>query len=243
MSADLKTIKLTKRFGGVVANSEVDLHVHEGEIVGLIGPNGAGKSTLFNCIAGFYPPTSGKVLYRGKEIQGLPAYEVCNLGIARTFQIPKTFLDMTVIDNVMVGALRLTGSVAQARKYAEEVLELCGLEHKTTSTARNLTIADKKRLELSRALATKPALLMLDEVMAGLTPVEQQDAVALVHKIHDHGVTILLVEHVMEIVMPISNRVVVLDQGVKIAEDVPAKIVQDPRVIEAYLGETYHVEN
>jgi len=243
MTAELETEKLTKRFGGVVANSEVDLQVHEGEIVGLIGPNGAGKSTLFNCIAGFFPPTSGKVIYQGKEIQGMPAHEVCNLGIARTFQIPKTFLDMTVIDNVMVGAFRLTGSVSQARKRAEQVLDLCGLSHKMEAQAKGLTIADKKRLELSRALATRPALLMLDEVMAGLTPLEQQDAVALVRKIHDQGVSILLVEHVMEIVMPISDRVVVLDQGVKIAEDVPAKIVQNPRVIEAYLGESYHVEN
>lgn len=243
MSAELETIQLTKRFGGVVANSEVDLHVHSGEIVGLIGPNGAGKSTLFNCIAGFFPPTSGKVIYQGREIQGLPPYDVCNLGIARTFQIPKTFLDMTVIDNVMVGALRKTSNVPAARRHAEGVLALCGLDHKTSLTARGLTIADRKRLELARALSTDPTLLMLDEVMAGLTPVEQQEAVSLVHKIHDQGVTILLVEHVMEIVMPISDRVVVLDQGVKIAEDIPANIVQNPRVIEAYLGETYHVEN
>lgn len=243
MSVELETVKLTKSFGGVGANSAVDLQVNAGKIYSLIGPNGAGKSTLFNCIAGFFPPTSGKVIYRGKEIQGLPPYEVCGLGIARTFQIPKTFLDMTVIDNVMVGALRQTSNVSSARDHAREVLDLCSLGHKKSVIAKSLTIADKKRLELARALATRPKLLMLDEVMAGLTPVEQQQAVELVHQIHDQGVTILLVEHVMEIVMPISDWVFVLDLGVKIAEDIPAKIVQNRRVIEAYLGETYHVEN
>jgi branched-chain amino acid transport system ATP-binding protein len=238
--AQLEVHNMTKSFGGVVANDGIDLNVEKGEVVGLIGPNGAGKSTLFNCIAGYYPPDSGTVIFEGQEIQGLLAYEVCNLGIARTFQITRIFPDMTVLDNVIVGALLRTHNVGTARRVARETIEFTGLASKNNEEAASLTIADKKRLELTRALATQPSLIMLDEAMAGLTPVEQEEAIALIRRVNQRGISVLLVEHVMEVVMPISERVVVLDQGVKIAEDVPQNVVKDRRVIEAYLGERYY---
>jgi branched-chain amino acid transport system ATP-binding protein len=238
--AQLEVHNMTKSFGGVVANDGIDLNVEKGEVVGLIGPNGAGKSTLFNCIAGYYPPDSGTVIFEGREIQGLLAYEVCNLGIARTFQITRIFPDMTVLDNVIVGALLRTHNVGTARRVARETIEFTGLASKNSEEAASLTIADKKRLELTRALATQPSLIMLDEAMAGLTPVEQEEAIALIRRVNQQGISVLLVEHVMEVVMPISERVVVLDQGVKIAEDVPQNVVKDRRVIEAYLGERYY---
>ena len=243
MTVHLEVSNLSKVFGGVVANNNVDMVVNEGEIVGLIGPNGAGKSTLFNCIAGFYPPTSGKVTLRGREIQGKPAYEVCKMGVARTFQIPKIFLDMTVLENTMVGAMQVTNRVSRAREIALETLEFTGLLPKANLSTMGITVADKKRLEVTRALATQPELIMLDEAMAGLTRVEQELAVELVRSINTKGITVILVEHVMEVVMPISQRVVVLDQGNKIAEDVPEKIVKDPNVIRAYLGERYVTED
>jgi branched-chain amino acid transport system ATP-binding protein len=243
MNPQLEVKDLVKSFGGVVANDHIDLYVNAGEIVGLIGPNGAGKSTLFNCIAGFFPSTAGKIIFEGQEIQGKPSYEICELGIARTFQIPKIFADMTVFENVMVGALKHTGKINTAAEMVNGILDSAGLAPKSNLKASALTIADKKRLELSRALATRPKFIMLDEVMAGLTPMEQEEAIVLVRAINQQGVTIFLVEHVMEVVMPISNRVIVLDQGKKIAEDVPEKIVHDSRVIEAYLGEPTHVED
>jgi len=232
--------KLTKRFGGLTANDQVDLLVNEGEIVGLIGPNGAGKTTLFNCIAGFYPPSGGTVHFQGENITGLPSNEVCLRGIARTFQVVRIFKEMTVLDNVLVGAFNRTNSALRARQKALEVLDFCGLSAKKNVLAGGLTIADKKRLEVAKAFATEPDLLMLDEAMAGLNQTETAEAVALVKKIQQSGTTILLVEHVMEVVMPISNRVVVLDYGRKIAEDVPEKIINQEEVIKAYLGDKYH---
>ena len=232
--------KLTKHFGGLTANDQVDLLVNEGEIVGLIGPNGAGKTTLFNCIAGFYPPSGGTVHFQGENITGLPSNEVCLRGIARTFQVVRIFKEMTVLDNVLVGAFNRTNSAARARQKALEVLDFCGLSAKKNVLAGGLTIADKKRLEVAKAFATEPTLLMLDEAMAGLNQTETAEAVALVKKIQQSGITILLVEHVMEVVMPISNRVVVLDYGRKIAEDVPEKIINQEEVIKAYLGDKYH---
>jgi len=236
----LEVKQLTKNFGGLMANDLVDLQVIEGEIVGLIGPNGAGKTTLFNCISGFYPLTSGQVFFKGEDITGLPSNEICLKGIARTFQIVRVFKDLPVLDNIMVGAFNRTGSSSVARKKAMEVLDFCGLMPKKGMPAGGLTIADKKRLEVAKAFATGPSLLMLDEAMAGLNQTETAEAVELVKKIRQSGVTVLLVEHVMEVVMPISNRVVVLDYGRKIAEDTPQKVINNEEVIKAYLGDKYH---
>jgi branched-chain amino acid transport system ATP-binding protein len=236
----LEVRQLTKRFGGLVANDRIDLVVNQGEIVGLIGPNGAGKTTLFNCIAGFYPASEGTVWFKGENITGLSANEVCRLGIARTFQLVRVFKDMTVLDNVMVGAFNRTNSASQAKKKSLEVLDFCGLTGKKNLLAGGLTIADKKRLELAKALATEPTLLMLDEAMAGLNQTETAEAVELVKKIRQSGTTIILVEHVMEVVMPISHRVVVLDYGKRIAEDTPEKVINNEEVIKAYLGDKYH---
>ncbi len=231
---------LTKNFGGLMANNHIDLAVDEGEIVGLIGPNGAGKTTLFNCIAGFYPASEGTVLFKGENITGLSSDQICRRGIARTFQLVRIFKEMTVLENVMVGAFNRTNSAAGARQKALGVLDFCGLASRKNRQAGALTIADKKRLEVAKALATEPSLLMLDEAMAGLNQTETAEAVALVRKIHQTGITILLVEHVMEVVMPISQRVVVLEYGKKIAEDAPEKIIQHEEVIRAYLGVKYH---
>jgi len=231
---------LSKHFGGLVANDRIDLRVEKGEIVGLIGPNGAGKTTLFNCIAGFYPLTAGSVQFKGEDITGLPPNEICLRGIARTFQIVRVFKDMSVLDNVMVGAFNRTNSAARARQKALEVLDFCGLAAKKSLLAGGLTIADKKRLEFTKALATDPSLLMLDEAIAGLNQTETAEAVELVKKVRGSGITVLLVEHVMEVVMPISSRVVVLEYGKKIAEDSPEKVIHNEEVIKAYLGDKYH---
>jgi branched-chain amino acid transport system ATP-binding protein len=231
---------LTKRFGGLLANDRVDLQVNEGEIVGLIGPNGAGKTTLFNCIAGFYVPTTGEVRLRGEAITGLPSNEVCRRGIARTFQIVRIFKDLTVLENVMVGAFNRAASAGRARQKALDVLDFCNLGSKKNLIAGGLTIADKKRLEVAKAFATEPVILMLDEAMAGLNQTETAAAVTLIKKIRQSGTTIILVEHVMEVVMPLSNRVVVLESGRKIAEDAPEKVIHNEEVIKAYLGEKYH---
>jgi|MudIll2142460700_1097286.scaffolds.fasta_scaffold76235_2 branched-chain amino acid transport system ATP-binding protein len=236
----LEVKQLTKNFGGLMANDHVDLQVNEGEIVGLIGPNGAGKTTLFNCISGFYPSSSGQVFFQGEDITGLSSNEICLKGIARTFQIVRVFKEMLVLDNVMVGAFNRTNSASVARKKAMEVLDFCGLMTKKGMPAGGLTIADKKRLEVAKAFATGPSLLMLDEAMAGLNQTETAEAVELVKKVRKSGVTVLLVEHVMEVVMPISNRVVVLDYGRKIAEDTPQKVINNEEVIKAYLGDKYH---
>jgi len=231
---------LTKDFGGLRANDQINLKVEEGEIVGLIGPNGAGKTTLFNCIAGFYPPSAGEVWFKGENITALPANLICQRGIARTFQLVRVFKDMTVLDNVMVAAFNRTNKASSAQKKALEVLDFCGLVTKKNMLAGGLTIADKKRLEFAKALATAPSLLMLDEAMAGLNQTETAEAVELIKKVRASGITIFLVEHVMEVVMPISHRVVVLNYGRKIAEDIPEKIIQNEEVIKAYLGEKYH---
>ena len=239
MTALLELERVGKRFGGLDANRDVSFAVAEGEVVGLIGPNGAGKTTLFNCVSGFFPPTSGRIRFAGRDVTGWPPERVLHAGLARTFQVVRTFPDMTVRENVMVGAFARTNRAATARAAAEELLTVTGLAAKADAPGASLTIAEKKRLELTRALATRPRLLMLDEVMAGLNPRERAEAVALIRAIRARGVTILLVEHVMEVLMPISDRVVVLDSGAKIAEGPPAAIARDPAVIAAYLGEKY----
>lgn len=231
---------LTKRFGGLTACDRVGVEIEEGEIVGLIGPNGAGKTTLFNCIAGYYPPEEGRVIFEGQDITSLPPNRVCQLGIARTFQVVRIFKDMTVWENLMVGGFVRSLSTRKVQQEALEILNFTGLATKRDMRGGALTIADKKRLEIARSLMTRPRLLMLDEAMAGLTQTETQQALELIHKLHQQKITLFLVEHVMEVIMPISHRVVVLEYGKKIAEDVPAKIIHNEEVIKAYLGEKYH---
>jgi branched-chain amino acid transport system ATP-binding protein len=234
---------VTKRFGGLLANDDVSFTVDEGEIVSIIGPNGAGKSTLFNCITGFYPPNAGRVVYHGKDITRLSADRICKLGIARTFQIVQIISDMTVLENVMTGAFLRSARNGTARGKAEEVLRFTGLFEKRNAAATALTIADKKRLEVSMALATQPKLLMLDEAMAGLTPVELKEMMALLRKVRGSGISLVIVEHVMEAVMELSDRVIVINSGKKIVEGPPNEIVVNPEVIQAYLGERYHARS
>jgi branched-chain amino acid transport system ATP-binding protein len=238
----LEVRHVSQRFGGVVANRDVSLTVAKGEIVGLIGPNGAGKSTLFNLVAGVMRPTAGTILFDGEDVTALPATARCKRGIARTFQVVKSFESMSVIDNVIVGSLVRTGSVSKARDKAVEVLDFTGLSHRAQVPAGELIPSEKRRLEFARALATSPELLLLDEVLTGLTPSEAEYGVDLVRRSRDRGVTVLMVEHVMEIVMPLVDRAVVLDLGSVLAEGRPADIVGDDRVIAAYLGERHRAQ-
>ena len=231
---------VTKRFGGLLANDDVSFTVHDGEIVSIIGPNGAGKSTLFNCITGFYRPNGGRVFYRGKDITRLSADRICKTGIARTFQIVQIISDMTVLENAMTGAFLRSARNGVAREKAEEVLRFTGLFEKRQAAATALTIADKKRLEVSMALATQPRLLMLDESMAGLTPFELKEMMGLIRKIRENGITLVIVEHVMEAVMELSDRVIVINSGRRIAQGTPKEVVVNPEVIQAYLGDRYH---
>jgi branched-chain amino acid transport system ATP-binding protein len=228
----------SKRFGGLLANREVSLAIEAGEIVGLIGPNGAGKTTLFNCISGSMHPENGRIVFDGTDITRARPERICRLGVARTWQVVRAFGRMTALENVVCGALQRTNRIAEARARARELLEFSELRGKDDVPAATLTLADKKRLEIARALATRPKLLLLDEAMSGLTPMETAAAVRLVRRIHaELKVTICVVEHVMEVVMPLSHRVVVLDYGVKIADGAPQAVVRDEQVIRAYLGE------
>ena len=236
----LEVQDLTKQFGGLTACNRVSVEIQAGEIVGLIGPNGAGKTTLFNCIAGYYSPESGKVIFEDQDITSLPPNRVCQLGIARTFQVVRIFKDMTVWENLMVGGFVRSLSTRKVQQEALEILNFTGLAAKKDMRGGALTIADKKRLEIARSLMTKPRLLMLDEAMAGLTQTETQQALELIYKLRQQKITLFLVEHVMEVIMPISDRVLVLEYGKKIAEDVPANIIHNEEVIKAYLGDKYH---
>ena len=228
---------VSKRFGGVQALTRVSVAVAAAEIVGLIGPNGAGKTTLFAVISGFERPDEGTVTLDGRACMGLPPYETCRLGLARTFQLVQPFGDLSVLDNVMVGALNRTRSVADARARAREVLSLTRLEPYAARAAHGLPIGLRKRLELARALATRPRLLLLDEVMAGLNPTEVADTVAVVRAIRETGVAVLVIEHVMAAVMDLSDRIAVLHHGEMIATGTPETITHDAGVIDAYLGE------
>ncbi len=231
---------LTKQFGGLVAVRDVSLHISKGEILGLIGPNGAGKTTIFNLITGFIPPDSGQVVFRGESITGLSMpHQFCLKQIGRTFQVVRPFKDMTVLENTMVGAFARVQSTREARELALETLAFIGLARHRDSLASSLTIADRKRLELGRSLATQPELLLLDEVVAGLNPRETEDIIGIIKKISDRGITIFMIAHVMKAVMALSHRIVVLHHGEKIAEGTPLEISRDKRVIEAYLGEEY----
>ncbi len=237
MAPLLQAKGITKRFGGLLANSEVTIEAAKGEILGLIGPNGAGKSTLFNIIAGTYPPNAGQVLLDGEDITSLDAPKRCAKGIARTFQVVKSFESMSVIENVMVGAFVQTGNARQARQKAAEVLEFVELDGRARAQAGELTPPEKRRLEMARALASEPKLLLLDEVMTGLTPTEAQKGVALIRRVREQGVTIIMVEHVMEIVMPLVDRAVVLHLGQVLAQGLPKDVVRNEAVINAYLGD------
>lgn len=228
----------TKRFGGLLANREVSLAIEPDEIVGLIGPNGAGKTTLFNCISGYMHSDAGRIVFDGHDVTRARPERICHLGVARTWQVVRAFGRMTALENVVCGALRRTNRIGEARARAGELLEFTGLQGREDMPAATLTLADKKRLEIARALATRPRLLLLDEAMSGLTPAEAAAAVTLVRRIHEElGMAICVVEHVMEVVMPLSHRVVVLDYGVKIADGAPQDVVRDAQVIRAYLGE------
>jgi branched-chain amino acid transport system ATP-binding protein len=231
---------LSKRFGGLRAVQDVSFSVQENETVALIGPNGAGKTTSFNLITGFHRPDAGSVLAYGREITGLKPHDICAHGLARTFQVAKPFGAMTVLDNVMTGAFLRDRSIAAAREKAREAIEFVGLSAKESTAAKDLTTIDQRRLEMARALATQPRLLLLDEVMAGLNPSEIDAAVALVGKLSQRGLTIVIVEHVMRAIMAVARHIVVLDHGQKIAEGAPKDIVENPEVVRAYLGSYVH---
>lgn len=230
---------VTRRFDGLVANDSIDLDVKRGEILGLIGPNGAGKSTLFNLIAGAFPVSFGVIEFDGHDITPLPAAKRCQLGIARTYQVPRSFDSMSVVENVTVGAFVRYSGVLHARAKALDVLDYVGLAAYADASAADLTPPQKRRLEVARALATEPKLLLLDEVLTGLTPSEAAAGVDLIRKVRETGVTVVMVEHVMEVVMPLVDRAVVLHLGKVLAEGLPKEVVRDEKVIAAYLGDRH----
>jgi branched-chain amino acid transport system ATP-binding protein len=231
---------VSKYFGGLQANEDVSFQVNPGEIVSIIGPNGAGKSTLFSCVTGFHRVDKGRIFFKGREITNQKPHKIGRLGITRTFQIVQVISDMTVLENVMTGGFLKHTRVAEVQRKCEEVLAFTGLIEKKHFNALALTISDKKRLEVSMALAMEPELLMLDESMAGLTPVELREMIALIRKVRSSGITVVVVEHVMDAVMELSDRVIVLNTGRKIVEGPPREVVANPEVIRAYLGERYH---
>ena len=232
----LRTSGLTKRFGGLVAVSDVTFGLSRGEILGVIGPNGAGKTTLFNCITGYYPPSRGEILFDGHRMNGLNPDAVCKLGMARTWQKVRPLAKMSVVDNVMVGALCRTNSLKKARDIAMEKIMVVGLEKRVKVLAGSLPIGERKKLEVARVLATKPKLLLLDEVMGGLNPAESEEIIQLILDIKNLGITQMVIEHDMKAIMRISDRIVVLNSGEKLAEGNPQEIVSNKAVVDAYLG-------
>jgi branched-chain amino acid transport system ATP-binding protein len=233
----LKVERITKRFGGLVAVRDLSLTVDKGEILGVIGPNGAGKTTAFNMISGYYEPTEGQVFFKGENITGLRPDQVCKKGLTRTFQVVKPFPQLSVLDNVMVGAYIHTNDNDEARQRAREILDFLGMGAMTEQLAGGLPIALRKRLEIAKALATEPQMLLLDEAMAGLRPIETDEVIELVRRVSQQGVALLLVEHVMRVIMALADRIVVIHHGEKIAEGAPEVVVRDKTVVDAYLGE------
>lgn len=234
---------LTKSFGGLVAVNDVNLHIGEGEIVGLVGPNGAGKSTLLNLISGVYRPDRGSIVFMGTDITNAPSHKVCKLGITKTFQLVHSFPEMTALENVMVGALfgdPDNGNMNTAKEKATELLQFVGFSRdKVHLPVKNLNLMELKYIQLARALATNPKLILLDEITTGLNPTESQVAVELIKKLRSGGISILLVEHIMRVIMGVSDRIVVLDYGEKIADGTPEEVANNEKVIESYLGEKY----
>jgi len=232
---------VSKSFRGLRAISNVSLGLEPGEILGLIGPNGAGKTTLFNLITGFFKPDSGRIAFMARDLTNLPPHEICKLGITRTFQIVKPFSHLSTLENVAVGCYNRIAHIDEVEESAWEILRFVGLDKKALAPASSLTTPDRKRLEMARALGTRPMLLLLDEVMAGLNPKEQGDIIALVHKIREKGTAIFIIEHHMRVIMGLSDRIVVLNHGVCIADGEPRAVCEDRNVIEAYLGKGAYV--
>jgi branched-chain amino acid transport system ATP-binding protein len=232
-----------KSFGGVTAINHLSLTIEKGTVFGIIGPNGSGKTTFFNLVTGIYHPNSGKVTFNGRDITGLRPHQIAELGIGRTFQIPAPFSKMTVLENVMVSTFIRASSLKESRNMASEILERVRLDEKANTLVANVTLEDRKRLELARALGTQPSLLLLDEVMAGLNPSEVKGAIELIRSLRTGELTIIVVEHIMDVILSLCDRIAVLDYGQKIAEDVPDQIVNNKEVIRAYLGDRYSARN
>ncbi len=235
--AILEIKRVSKFFGGLAANSDVSFEVNQGMIMGLIGPNGAGKTTLFNCITGYYPPSRGEIIFDGRRMNGLHPDAVCKLGMARTWQKVRPLAKMSVVDNVMVGALCRTNSLKLARVIAMEQVKVVHMEHRLDVRAGSLPIGERKKLEVARVLATRPKLLLLDEVMGGLNPSESEEIVELIIDIKKLGITEIVIEHNMKTIMRISDKIIVLNSGEKLAEGTPQEIVSNSMVVQAYLGE------